>query len=92
MPKRRPSRRKRTARPPLPQRPGATATPAVTPIGPRAVVVAPPRAAEPPRERERTVTRFTARDYTYVGRELRRIAILAVAIIIAIVVLSFFLP
>lgn len=51
-------------------------------------------AAEPPvrRERERHVTRFTTRDYTYVRRELRRIVVLATAVIIAIVVLSFFLP
>lgn len=48
---------------------------------------APPIAAHEP-----SVTRFTARDYTYVRRELQRIAILASAIIIAIIVLSFFLP
>jgi hypothetical protein len=41
---------------------------------------------------EPSVTRFTSRDYTYVKRELRRIAVLAVVIIVAIVVLSFFLP
>jgi len=64
----------------------------VTPLGQGAAVVAPASVAEPRKERERTVTRFTARDYTYVRRELRRIAILAAAIIVAIVVLSFFLP
>jgi hypothetical protein len=42
--------------------------------------------------REPSVTRFTARDYTYVRKELQRIAILAGAIIIVIIVLSFFLP
>lgn len=92
MPKRRPPRRKRTARPPLPRPAGTAAAHAVTPLGEGAVVVAPAPPAQPPRERERTVTRFTTRDYTYVGRELRRIVILATAIIIAIVVLSFFLP
>jgi hypothetical protein len=59
-------------------------------------VAAPPRAqvASPtlPSASEPSVTRFTQRDYTYVKRELQRIAILAVVIILAIVVLSFFLP
>ena len=64
----------------------------MTPLGQGAAVVAPAAVAEARKERERTVTRFTARDYTYVRRELRRIAILAAAIIVAIVVLSFFLP
>jgi hypothetical protein len=41
---------------------------------------------------EPSVTRFTVRDYTYIKRELRTIAVLAVVIIVAIVVLSFFLP
>jgi hypothetical protein len=43
-------------------------------------------------ERERSVTRFTARDYTYVARDVRRIIVVALAILIAIIVLSFFLP
>jgi hypothetical protein len=57
-------------------------------------VAVPYRAPAPaePRERERSVTRFTTRDYSYVRRELARILILATAIIIAIVVISFFLP
>jgi len=42
--------------------------------------------------RERTISRFTARDYSYVRRELVRIAILAVGVFVVIVVLSFFLP
>jgi hypothetical protein len=42
--------------------------------------------------RERTLNRFTARDYSYVRRELLRIAILASAILVLIVILSFFLP
>jgi len=49
-----------------------------------------PRTAE--RTAEPSVTRFSARDYSYVRRELLRIAVLATAIVIAIVVLSFFLP
>ena len=45
-----------------------------------------------PTRREPSVTRFSARDYTYVRRELQRIAVLAAGIIVLIVVLSFFLP
>jgi hypothetical protein len=59
----------------------------VRPAGP--VYAAPAPAAE---VRERTVTRFTARDYGYVRRELQRILILAAAVIVTIVILSFFLP
>ncbi len=51
---------------------------------------------EKPSAREATLepsaTRFTSRDYTFVRRELQRIVVLAAAIIVAIVVLSFFLP
>jgi len=47
-------------------------------------------AAEP--ARERSLSRFTARDYSYVRRELIRIVIIAVAMLILILVLSFFLP
>ena len=89
MPKRRPprSRRRRTQAPPLP--PIGAATAAARPITPRPVAVA----REPSeRAREPSVTRFSARDYTYVRREVQRIAVLALAIIIAIIVLSFFLP
>ena len=87
MPKRRPPRRTRRGRPPE--------APAVAPVG-RARPVAPilPVAAETARpvERERAVTRFSVRDYAYVRREVQRILVLATAIIIALVVLSFFLP
>ena len=62
----------------------------IRPLEPIAAASAPARAAEQPRER--SVTRFTARDYTYVRREFQRIAILAAAIIITLIVLSFFLP
>lgn len=90
MPRRRPSRRKRVTRPPLPQ-PARPAAAPVVPLGQGTVIAAPaPRAPEPPRER--SATRFTVRDYTYVRRELRRIVILATVVVIAIVVISFFLP
>jgi hypothetical protein len=45
-----------------------------------------------PTRREPSVTRFSARDYGYVRRELQRIAVLATGIVVLIVVLSFFLP
>ena len=48
--------------------------------------------AEAESEPEPSVTRFASRDFTYVRRELRNILLLAGAIIITIVVLSFFLP
>jgi len=54
------------------------------------VPVAAPEERAP--ERERSVTRFSSRDYSYVARDLRRIVILATAIFITIIVLSFFLP
>jgi len=85
MPKRRPSqsKRRRSRRPPPPvataQQQPVRPLPAVTPA-------APAPAAEP------SVTRFSTRDYSYVRREIARIAVLATAILITIVVLSFFLP
>lgn len=78
------SRRRRGRRP----QPG----PGAAPPRPKTPTVATQQAAETPSEREPSVTRFSAHDYTYVRRELQRIVILAAAIIIAIVVLSFFLP
>jgi len=52
-----------------------------------------PEAPAPPAPtRERAFNRFTARDYTYVRRELLRIVVLATAILILIFILSFFLP
>ena len=44
------------------------------------------------RTRVRSLSRFTVRDYTYVRRELMRIVIIAIAMLVVIVVLSFFLP
>lgn len=87
MPKRKPtrSRRKRGRRP--------LAPPAVTPpVRPAAAPVPVAAAAEPEQARERSVTRFSTRDYSYVRREIRRIVLLAGAILVLIVVLSFFLP
>ncbi len=88
MPKRKPprSRRKRSARPIAPP-------PLAAPMRPVAAVpaFAAPRAPAEP-ARERSITRFSARDYTYVRRELQRIVLLATAVLITIVVLSFFLP
>jgi hypothetical protein len=57
-------------------------------VGP--ALAPPPSAGEAPRER--SISRFSARDYSYVRRELVRIAVLAVSIFVLIVVLSFFLP
>lgn len=101
MPKRRPSRRARRGRTPTaPPFPASSPTPAPPgsskpPEAPRpARPVAPvlPMATSRAEARERSVTRFTARDYTYVRREIQRIVILATAIVIAIIVISFFLP
>jgi hypothetical protein len=82
-----------------PVRPVAAPLPVTAdPVAVDEAPAAPPAAGQPPpaaaaaQVREPSVTRFTARDYTYVRRELRRIAILAVVMVITIVVLSFFLP
>jgi hypothetical protein len=48
--------------------------------------------AAPEAPRERPTSRAPTRDYSYVRREIQRIALLAAAILIVIVVLSFFLP
>ena len=57
-----------------------------------AATPAPEAPAQPAPARERAFNRFTARDYTYVRRELLRIVVLATAILILIFILSFFLP
>lgn len=90
MPKRKPSRSQRRrgrrpiAPPPPPARPAA-----VQPVAGPAVSPAPAPSTVP---RDRSISRFSARDYSYVRRELVRIAVLAVGIFVLIVVLSFFLP
>ncbi len=89
MPKNRSSRRGRKGRKPA----------AKPPVGQQvARVVAQPIAVAaageaPSAPRERTaVSKITRRDYSYVRRDLQRLLILAGAVIITIVVLSFFLP
>jgi hypothetical protein len=73
--------------PPLPVRAApVAAAPSV------AATPAPEAPAQPAPARERAFNRFTARDYTYVRRELLRIVVLATAILILIFILSFFLP
>ncbi len=88
MPRRKPSRsqRRRVRKLPVPPPIAATAAQPVTPQPVAATPRAPERAGEP------SVTRFSSRDYTYVRRELQRIALLAGAIIVIIIILSFFLP
>lgn len=46
----------------------------------------------PERVHERSARRQMSEDYSYVRKDLRRIVVLATAVIIAIIVLSFFLP
>jgi len=70
---------------PAPLEPGE---PLLTPAAPSTPVAA----ATPKTTPARSLSRFTARDYSYVRRELVRIAILAVLVLTTIVVLSFFLP
>ena len=91
MPKRKPSRsqRRRGARQPAPPRVAAAP---VRPVSQPLAVAQPGRAPEAAVPREPSVTRFSARDYSYVRREIRRSLMLAVPILLTIVVLSFFLP
>jgi hypothetical protein len=65
---------------------------AIPPVRPTAPPVAVATAGAPEHADERSVTRFSTRDYSYVRREIQRIVLLASAILILIVVLSFFLP
>ncbi len=90
MPRGRPSRsqRRRVRRPPAVPPPRYQPVPAA----PAPAEAQPATPAARRDSREASITRFTSRDYTYVKREFRRIVILASAIIITIVVLSFFLP
>ena len=41
---------------------------------------------------EKSMSRAKQRDYSYVRREVQRIAVLAAAIFVVIIVLSFFVP
>ena len=103
MPKRKPTRSQRRRAPggyaprpappsPPPSTPGPLALDPLTPLSSAGIAPAIPAERVREHSRERQITRFTARDYSYVKREMVRIAILATAIIIAIVVVSFFLP
>ncbi len=84
-------RGKKGRRPLIP--PAVQSAPAAPPPArPAPLPVAVATSGAPERAREPSVTRFSVRDYTYVRRDLQRIILLAGAIIIAIVVLSFFLP
>ena len=91
MPKRKPSRsqRRRGARQAAPPRVAAAP---VRPVSQPVAVAQPGRAPEAAAPRESSVTRFSARDYSYVRRDIRSILVLAAVILITIVVLSFFLP
>ncbi len=90
MPKSRSSRRSRKGRKQQPIRPvGQEATRVVA--EPVAVAEAGEAPTTAPRERAPT-SKMTRRDYSYVRRDIRRILVLATAILITIVVLSFFLP
>ena len=89
MPKNRTSRKGRkghkpAATPPVGQQPARVVAQTVA-------VSAPGEAPAAPRERT-AVSKLTRRDYSYVRRDLQRLFILAGAVVIAIVVLSFFLP
>ena len=87
MPRRRSSRSSRRGAPGRPV--GVPAAPGP----PQPSQVTAPSPAAPAPDREPAVThRLSARDYSYVQRELVRVVVLATGIIITIVVLSFFLP
>ncbi len=90
MPKSRSSRRRRKGRK-QPIRPAGEQAARVVaqPIAVAEAGVAP--SATAPRERAPT-SKMTRRDYSYVRRDLQRMAVLAAAVLITIVVLSFFLP
>ena len=90
MPKSRSSRKGRKGRKPV-ARPVADQTARVVaqPVAVAAAGEAPTISA--PKARTAT-SRVTRRDYSYVRRDLRRIVVLASAVLITIVVLSFFLP
>lgn len=90
MPKSRSSRRSRKGRKQTVKPAGQEATRAVAqPVAVAEAGVAPSTTA--PRERAPS-SKMSRRDYSYVRRDLRRIVVLATAVLITIVVLSFFIP
>ncbi|MGB2694960.1 MAG: hypothetical protein WBD55_07205 [Dehalococcoidia bacterium] len=98
MPKQRPSRstrRRQVRRPPPPPRANTAPRPAPNVAAEDATNESPASVAapsRPTRTREPSIARKSARDYSYIGREFRRILLLAAVIIITIIVLSFFIP
>jgi hypothetical protein len=73
-------------------------TPATAPVQPARVLAQPVAVAQPgeapsleTKSKERPA-RGTRQDYSYVMRDFKRMAILAAAVLVTIVVLSFFLP
>lgn len=89
MPKNRSSRRGRKGRKPAAKPPVGQQTTRV--VAQPIAVAAAGEAPTAPQERT-AVSRVTRRDYSYVRRDLQRLLILAGAVLITIVVLSFFLP
>ncbi len=89
MPKNRSSRRGRKGRKPAAKPPVGQQTARV--VAQPIAVAAAGEAPVAPRQRT-PVSKLTRRDYSYVRRDLQRFFILAGAVLITIVVLSFFLP
>lgn len=96
MPKRpsRSARRRRGRRPPAvaPSRPASAAPHGEATADGAAPLSPAPRPARPASSREPSLTRMSWRDYSYVRRDVQRILILATAVIVTIIVLSFFIP
>jgi hypothetical protein len=99
--KRRPSRRRRTPRPGFPAPPKA---PTVEPESLASAPVSGEKATAPtpaiirrsapvqPTASEPSIARVSGRDYTYIKRDLQRIAIIAGVLLVTLIVLSLFLP
>lgn len=91
MPKSRSSRRNRKGRKTAPKPAAAPTTRVVAqPVAVAAPGEAPTVAA--PRKERAGPSRATRHDYSYVRRDLQRIAVLTAAVLVTIVVVSFFLP
>ena len=89
MPKRPPRSQRRGQRRPSPR---LVMPPPPTPTTAPSIAATVPAPAPVELAKERSLSRFTARDYSYVRREMIRIVIIATAMLIIIFVLSFFLP
>lgn len=101
------SRRRRSGRPPLPSPAAPMPSRPIEPsVSDEALETAPAEQASTVQSRlarraryraedpvvDRSARRQMTEDYAYVMKDLRRIVVLATAIIVAIIVLSFFLP